>query len=162
MDPANKEWRNLGPIRAKQDLRDVQTEPGLYKLTFRVWDMTYTYIGQAGNLQRRISDYLSPTQGNKMEHFLHDLIEEAGEAELSICCVGLEPEKVRCHFENTAIAEARKQGLECLNRGRPDDVRMRRFRLESEARMLNKDLEHVRAELAKLKSGPVKGATTEF
>lgn len=79
-----------------------------------------------------------------------DLLTEAGEAELSICCVGLESQKDRRVLEKTATTEARRQGLKCFNRGGSTDIRMQRFRLESEERMLIQDLARVRAKLAKL------------
>jgi hypothetical protein len=79
-----------------------------------------------------------------------DLLTEAGGVGLSICCLGLESQKDRLGFERTAVTEARRQGLTCLNKRVPIDIRMQRFRLESEERMLIKDLARVRAKLAKL------------
>jgi hypothetical protein len=151
MDMIDTAWRSLNPISAKGALNHVPRQPGLYKLTFKLWGTTYVYIGEGGNLWNRMRDYAhNPTQGNKMEHLLFDLLTEAGEAELSICCLGLKSKDDRCIFETSAVTQARGQGLKCLNRGAPTDIRMRRFRLESEERMLIKDLERVRAELAKL------------
>jgi predicted DNA-binding WGR domain protein len=78
-------------------------------------------------------------------------LKEAGEAELSVCCIGMDAQKARHQFEREAIAEAARQGLICINkRGYSGDVSMQRFVLQSEARMLAKDLERVRAKLAKL------------
>jgi hypothetical protein len=63
----------------------------------------------------------------------------------------MDKQKARRQFERKAIAEAARQGLICINkRGYSGDVSMQRFVLESEARMLAKDLERVRAKLAKL------------
>lgn len=144
-------WCNLNPITPKAALDHVPTQSGLYKLTFKLWDTTYAYIGQAGDLRRRIREYVqSPTQGNHMEFLLLDLMTEAGEAELSISHLGVESQKERTVLETAAVAEARRLGQKCLNRGGLTDIRMQRFRLESEERMLIKDLERVRAKLAKL------------
>jgi hypothetical protein len=151
MDTTDRAWCNLNPIRAKAALDHVPRQSGLYKLTFKLWGTTYAYIGQAGNLWRRIGEYAhNPTRGNHIEYLMLDLLTAAGEAELSICCLGLESEKDRRGFEKTAITEARQQGLTCLNKGESTDIRMQRFRLESEQRMLIKDLARVRAKLAKL------------
>jgi hypothetical protein len=152
MNPTKIAWVSLGPIKSKAVPQNVPEEPGLYKLTFALWGSSYAYIGEAGQLRRRICEYAcNPTQGNKMEHLLFHLLAEAGEAELSICrCVGLESEDARRSIESDAIAEARQEGLACLNRGKSDDIRMQRFRLKSEERMLSCDLKRVRAKLAKL------------
>jgi hypothetical protein len=144
-------WSNLNPIRAKAALNHVPRQSGLYKLTFKLWGTTYAYIGETGNLWSRMGNYArNPTQGNLMEHLMLDLLTEAGEAELSICCLGLASKKDRLGFEKTATTEARRQGLKCLNRGGPTDIPMQRFRLKSEEEMLIKDLARVRAKLAKL------------
>ncbi len=144
-------WCNLNPIRAKAALDHVPKRPGLYKLTFNLWGTTYVYIGESCNLWGRIDEYArNPKRGNNMEFLLLDLLAEAGEAELSISCLGLESQKDRRGFETTAVTDARRQGLKCLNKGGLTDCRMQRFRLESEDRMLTKDLARVRAKLAKL------------
>jgi hypothetical protein len=147
-------WRGLGPIKANTALDNVPKQPGVYKLTFHLWGKTYAYIGEAGarGLRARIRDYAnSPTEGNKVEHLLYDLLKEAGEAELSVCCIGMDKQKARRQFERQAIAKVARQRFICINkRGYSGDVSMQRFVLESEARMLAKDLERVRAKLAKL------------
>ena len=152
MDTIDTARRDLGAIRAKAALDNVPEQPGLYKLAFNLWDTTYVYIGEAGDLRRRIREYShNPTKGNAGEYLLHELLIEAGEAGLSVCCLGLKPEKDRNNFERAKIVEARQQGLQCLNRGGPPlDLLMRRFCLESEERMLVKDLERVRSKLVKL------------
>jgi hypothetical protein len=151
---AKLRWRGLGPIKPNTALDNVPKQPGVYKLTFHLWGKTYAYIGEAGarGLRARIRDYAnSPTEGNKIEHLLHDLLKEAGEAELSVCCIGMDAQKARHQFEREAIAKGARQGLICINkRGYSGDVSMQRFVLQSEARMLAKDLERVRAKLAKL------------
>jgi hypothetical protein len=76
-------WRDLGPIKANTALDNVPKQSGVYKLTFHLWGNAYAYIGEAGarGLRARIRDYAnSPTQGNKIEHLLYDLLKEAGEA----------------------------------------------------------------------------------
>src|SRR6266446_7939314 len=151
MDMIDTAWFSLNPIKAKAAFDHVPKQSGLYKLTFNLGGTTYAYIGEAGNVWRRIGEYArNPTQGNHMEHLMFDLLNEAGGAELSVCCIGLESQKDRRVFEKNAIIEARRQGLTCLNKGESADIRMQRFRLESEERMLIKDLARVRAKLAKL------------
>jgi hypothetical protein len=150
-------WSNLGPIRANEALDHIPKQAGVYKLTFKLWGNTYTYIGEAGarGLRARIGDYANhpPTEGNKAEHLLHDLLREAGEADLTVCCTGvtLDEQKARRNFEKEAVAATQRERLMCLNSGGYSvDVPMRRFVLKSEAKMLLSDLERVRAKLAKL------------
>jgi len=144
-------WHDINPIRAKAALDHVPKQSGLYKLTFKLWGTTYAYIGEAGNLWRRVREHAcNPTQGNHIEHLMFDLLNEAGEAELSVSCLGLESKKDRLRFEKAADNDARRQGITLLKKGQSPDMRMQRFRLESEERMLRKDLERVRAKLAQL------------
>ena len=53
-------------------LDHVPKQAGVYKLTFKLWGNTYTYIGEAGarGLRARIGDYANhpPAEGNKVEH----------------------------------------------------------------------------------------------
>lgn len=150
-------WRNLGPIRFKMALDHIPKRAGVYKLTFKLWGNIYTYIGEAGarGLRARIADYTNypPAEGNKAEHLLHDLLQEAGEADLSVCCTGLtlDEQKARHKFEREAIAGTQQECLMCLNKGGyAVDAPMRRFVLESEAKMLRWDLERICTKLAKL------------
>ena len=63
----------------------------------------------------------------------------------------MDEQKARRQFEKEGIDKAARQRLICINkRGYSGDVSMQRFVLQSEARMLAKDLEGVRAKLAKL------------
>ena len=146
-------WSNLGPIRPDMALDHVPKQAGVYKLAFKLWGNTYTYIGEAGarGLRARIGDHANhpPAEGNKAEH----LLQEAGEADLSVCCTGvtLDEQKARRKFEKEAVAATEQERLMCLNTGGYSvDVRMRRFVLESEEKILLRDLERVRAKLAKL------------
>jgi hypothetical protein len=86
MAPTKLTWSNLGPIRANMVLDHIPNHAGVYKLTFKLWGNTYTYIGEAGarGLRARIADYANhpPAEGNKVEHLLRDLLREAGEADL--------------------------------------------------------------------------------
>ena len=151
MNGMDTAWYVLSPIRAKAPIDNVPKQAGLYKLAFSLWDTIYVYIGQADNIRRRIREYThNPTKGNAGEHFHHDLFIKTKGAELSVCCLGLNSEKDRESHERIKIAEARQQGIKLLNRGEPPDNRMLRFRLESEERMLSRDLERVRSKLAKL------------
>ena len=149
-------WSNLGQIRTNMTLDHIPKQAGVYKLTFRLWGNTYTYIGEAGarGLRARIADYANhpPAEGNKVEHLLHDLLREAGEADLSVCCTGVtvDEQKARRIFEKEAVAATHQDRLMCLNSGGYSvDVPMRRFVLKSAEKMLIGDLEHVRAKLAK-------------
>jgi hypothetical protein len=59
-------------------------------------------------VRARIADYANrdPAEGNKTEHLLHDLLREAGEADLSVCCAGvtLDEQKARRKVEKDAVA----------------------------------------------------------
>jgi hypothetical protein len=150
-------WNNLGAIRVNMALDHIPKQAGVYKLTFKLWGNTYTYIGEAGarGLRARIADYANypPAEGNKMEHLLHDLLKEADEVELSVCCTGvtLDEQKARRNFEKEAVAATQHERLMCLNTGGHSiDVPMRRFVLRSEEKMLLRELECVRTKLAKL------------
>jgi hypothetical protein len=154
MKRAKLKWRDLGPIEANTALDDVPKKPGVYRLTFHLWGKTYAYFGEAGarGLRARIRDYAnSPTEGNKVEHLLHDLLKEAGKAELSVCCIGVDQQKARREFEKAAIANTVQQGLMCINKaGCRDDLPMQRFALQSETKMLLRDLVRVCARLVEL------------
>src|SRR5215469_7905019 len=154
MKRAKFRWRDLGPIKASAALDNVPKQSGMYKLTFHLWGKTYAYIGEAGarGLRARIRDCANcPTEGNKVEHLLHDLLEEAGEAELSVCCIGVDQQKARRQFEKEQIANAVRQGLMCINKaGCRDDLPMQRFALQNETRMLLRDLVRVCAKLVEL------------
>ena len=150
-------WSYLGPIRANIALDHIPKQAGVYKLIFKVWGNTYTYIGEAGarGLRARIGDYVNhpPEEGNKAEHLLHDLLREAGEADLSVCCTGvtLDEQKARRKIEKQAVVATLQEHLMCLNTGGyPIDGPMRRFVLKSEEKTLLGDLDRVRAKLAKL------------
>ena len=98
-------WSNLGPIRPDMALDHVPKQAGVYKLAFKLWGNTYTYTGEAGarGLRARIGDYANhpPAEGNRAEHLVHDLLQEAGEADLFVCCTGvtLDEQKARRKFE---------------------------------------------------------------
>src|SRR6516165_5081856 len=132
-------WSNLGPIRIDMALDHVPKQAGVYKLIFKLWGNTYTYIGEAGarGLRARIGDYANhpPAEGNKAEHLLHDLLREAGEADLSVRCTGvtLDEQKARRKFEQEAVAATQQERLMCLNNGGYSvDILMQRFVLKSE------------------------------
>ena len=154
MKRAKLKWRDLGPIKANTALDNVPKQSGVYKLTFHLWGKTYAYIGEAGarGLRARIRDYANcPTEGNKVEHLLHDLLKEVGEAELSVCSIGMDEQKARRQFEKEQIANVVRQGLVCLNKsGYSNDVRMHRFVLQCELKMLLRDVVRVCARLVEL------------
>ena len=50
MAPTKLTWSNLGSIRANMVLDDIPKHAGVYKLTFKLWGNTYTYIAEAGAL----------------------------------------------------------------------------------------------------------------
>jgi hypothetical protein len=150
-------WRDLDPIRASSNLVHVPNEPGLYKLTFTLWRKTYVYFGEAGErgLRARINEYANkPMPGLKGEYLIHELLKEAGEAAVSTCCDDrLKNRGERLYCEKALIADTKVQRLMCLNRGGfPIDVRMRCFKLQSEERMLIRDLDFVRKKLAKIEA----------
>jgi hypothetical protein len=149
-------WSNLGPIRANMALDHIPKQAGLYKLTFKLWGNAYTYIGEAGarGLRARIADYANypPAEGNKTDHLLHALLKEADQVELSVSCTGLtvDEQKARRKFEKDAVAATHEERLMCLNKsGYAVDVPMQRFVFKTEEKMLLRQLERVRAKLAK-------------
>jgi len=157
MAPTKLTWSNLGPISANMVLDHIPNQAGVYKLTFKLWGNTYVYIGEAGarGLRARIGDHANhpPTEGNKAEHLLRDLLRQAGEADLSVCCTGvtLDEQKARRKFEKEAVAATQQERLMCFNPGGYSvDAPMQRFVLKSEEKMLLRRLQHVRARLAKL------------
>ena len=153
---ANSPWSNLGPIRADMALDHIPKHAGVYRLTFKLWDNTYAYFGEAGarGLRARIADHFNrPTDGDKAEHLLHDLFGAAIEAELSVYCTGvtLEEQKTRREFGKEAVAATRHERVMCFSKGGYSvDAPMWRFVLESEEKMLLTDLARVRAKLARL------------
>jgi len=87
------------------------------------------------------------------EHLLHDLLREAGETGLCVCCTGVtvDEQKARHKFEKEAVAATQRERSMCLNAGGYSvDVPMQRFVLKSEEKRLLKRRESVRARLAKL------------
>jgi hypothetical protein len=157
MAPTKLTWSDLGPIRANMALDHIPKHAGVYKLIFKLWGNTYTYVGEAGarGLRARIGDHANhaPAEGNKAEQLLHDLLREAGEAGLSVCCTGvtLDEQRARRNFEKEAVAATQQERSMCLNAGGYSvDLPMQRFVLKSEEKMLIKRLECVRAKLAKL------------
>jgi hypothetical protein len=157
MAPTKLTWSELGPIRANMVLDHIPKHAGVYKLVFKFWGNTYTYIGEAGarGLRARIGDHANhpPAEGDKVEHLLYDLLREAEEADLSVCRTGvtLDEQKARRKFEKEAVASTQQDRSMCLNKGGYSvDVPMQRFVLKSEEKMLIKRLECVRARLAKL------------
>jgi hypothetical protein len=138
-------------------LDHIPKQAGLYKLTFKLWGNTYTYIGEAGarGLRARIADYANypPAKGDKAEHLLHALLKEADRVELSVWCTGLtlDEQKARRKCEKDAVAATHEERLMCFNKtGYAVDVPMQRFVLKTEEKMLLRQLERVRAKLAKL------------
>jgi hypothetical protein len=119
-------------------LDHIPKQAGLYKLIFKLWGNTYTYIGEAGarGLRARIADYANypPAEGNKVEHLLHGLLKEADRVELSVWCTGLtlDEQKARRKCEKDAVAATHKERLMCLNKtGYAVDVPMQRFVLKN-------------------------------
>ena len=154
---AGDAWVPIGDIKTASGLRNAFThvpdKPGLYKITFTMpWGKAYSYIGETGRLRGRIGEYArTPTQGTVGEHLMFDILTASGVGELSICRVGLEPRKARLEAETAAIAQARRRGLTCINRGEDLDHEMKQFRLQSAARMHAKELESIQSKLAGLR-----------
>jgi hypothetical protein len=113
-------WSNIGLIKFNMALDHIPKQAGVYKLTFRLWGNTYIYIGEAGarGLRARIGDFTShpPAEGNNAEHLLYDLLQEAGEADLSVCCTGvtLDEQKARRKFEREAVDATQRERLMCF------------------------------------------------
>jgi len=117
-------WSDLGPIRANMALDHIPKHAGVYKLTFKLWGNAYTYFGEAGarGLRARIGDHANhpPSEGNKAEHLLHDLLREAGETGLCVCCTGVtvDEQKARHKFEKEAVGRDSARTLDVSQRRR--------------------------------------------
>jgi hypothetical protein len=93
----------------------VASVPGLYRLTL---DNGWCYIGEARDLQHRLSEYRHPTTGVLMEHRIHEALKDAGGALVEIFTSGNLIEKTtRCSMEVDAIQAARGEGKRVLNGG---------------------------------------------
>jgi hypothetical protein len=90
--------------------------PGAYRLSFN--NNGYIYIGKAGDLRSRFSNYRRPTQGTEGEYIVHYALLEAGGATVDVVTDGdLSCGSVRSMLEKAAIQGAtgrllnRKKGL---------------------------------------------------
>ena len=91
----------------------VASVPGLYRLGIK---NGWWYIGEAGDLQRRLSDYSWPGQGVEAEHRIFHALISGGGATLDIFTQGeLASKSNRCVIEHREVKAARIEGLNLLN-----------------------------------------------
>jgi hypothetical protein len=102
--------------KGRPEFPAIQPIPGLYRLTL---DNGWCYIGEARDLQHRLSEYRHPTTGVIMEHRIHEALKDAGGAFVETFTSGNLAEKTtRCSLEVDAIQAARGEGTKVLNGGR--------------------------------------------
>jgi hypothetical protein len=109
-------WRPFGDgiVRVVQDSILFPKEPrnpgcaklpGIYRLRFNKGD--YFYIGKAGDLPSRFSNYRRPTQGTEQEYVVHYALLESGGATVEVVTDGdLSCGSARALLEKTAIQAA--------------------------------------------------------
>src|SRR4051794_16945967 len=102
-------WNSQGAITTRMRLNHICSEPGLYKLTFKIFGREYSYIGESGNIRNRIREYTwNPKEGQYNEFWFFDLIKDADEVELwSFNGLGLETPPSRRRHERAALQTAR-------------------------------------------------------
>lgn len=80
-------WQSVGTFTVQNGIpvppkpRFPLNVPGLYRLRFA---NGYVYIGQARNLEARLGNYVSPTDGTEQEHVIRYFLLDAGSAEIDV------------------------------------------------------------------------------
>jgi hypothetical protein len=119
--------------------------PGIYRLTL---DNGYTYIGKAGDLPQRFSNYRKPTQGTEQEYIVHYALLEACGATVDVFTDGdLSCGSVLSMLERAAIQAAMGPLLN-KKRDRPVDP----YYLKLKMRYHKEMLASVTKELASIES----------
>ena len=135
-------WQDAGVIKLENGILTLSSEipdaPGVYRLHFR--DDRY-YVGEAGDIKRRLGDYLfyHPSVGIESEQRVHKALTDAGGAEVSVLLgeafLTRSGRCVREHLEIKLLKSAKKT---LLNGGKLEE---RIAFHESEARRLREKLE---------------------
>ncbi|CAH0126625.1 GIY-YIG nuclease family protein [Roseomonas sp. CECT 9278] len=147
------EWVQAGPVticeKGKPRFPKVPKSPGLYRI--RLADGRL-YIGQAKDLRRRLGDYRHPTKGNEGEHVIQHEIKAAkgGSVDIFVGESVADP-KPRIALERAEIAAAIARGEPLLN----DDAPASADRLRSKIRHHERQIEMLRASLAKIEEQAV-------
>ncbi len=119
--------------------------PGIYRLTL---NNGYIYIGKAGDLPQRFSNYHKPTQGTEQEYIVHYALLEACGATVDVVTDGdLSCGSVRSMLEKAAIQAAVGRLLN-KRKGRPIDP----YYLKLKMRYHKEMLASVTEELASIES----------
>lgn len=110
-------WQHAGKITLDDEGKrltmpsDIPPEPGLYKLVFN--DNTL-YFGEAGDLQRRIGDYIVYYEGTgiESEFRINRALHECGGAQVFFYTGGdVRSRSERCQVEHRLIKAAGKRAL---------------------------------------------------
>lgn len=118
-------WRLFGTITLcdkglPQFSEKLPKEPGLYWIKLKDGRC---YIGEAGDLNRRLQEYRHPTPGIEQEYRIHTALIAATEAELWVYMEGnMSDKSVRCRLERAEIETALKEGAKLLNHEGPSDA----------------------------------------
>jgi hypothetical protein len=118
-------WIDAGEIvicpRGWPQFPKVAKLPGLYRITLSDGRI---YIGEAGDLKRRLHEYRRPTDGTEGEHVIHHALVEAKGGRLEI---STDPRwavrSVRRQFERDAIQLASTSGHRLLNETGKDQAK---------------------------------------
>ena len=136
-------WESKGRIEVDNGriiLPELPDEAGLYRLMF---DEHTVYIGEAGDIQRRVGDYVRyyPSVGIESEFRIHNALMKSGGADVAVL-TGSEfaSRSQRCVREHLEIKEARKSeaNMRVLNGG---TIAERIAFLKSEIQRLEKQLD---------------------
>jgi hypothetical protein len=121
--------------------------PGLYRITLRDGQ---TYIGQAGDLRRRLYEYRRPTKGNEGEHILHAAIIAAGGGRLEIATDGrMADSRVRIQLEQAEIQSGLSTDTVLLNEDGPATP----ARLKAKIAFHEREIARLREKLNAIHSG---------
>lgn len=141
-----EQWIGIGRLALEDGslvLPEVPAVPGLYRLLFDSGDV---YIGEAGDLRRRLGDYLVyyPSVGIESEFRLNKRLREEHGAEVEILIgAGFAARPVRCKREYEEIKAAKERskqtGCRLLNGGTiKDRIAFHRAEIERLEAKLNR------------------------
>ena len=134
------QWRYAGPIAVENgmiSLPPLPDEPGLYRITL---DDNAVYIGEAGDIKRRVGDYVRyyASVGIESEFRIHNAILKSTKAEIEVLTGGeFASRSQRCVREHQEIKKV--IGKKILNGGS----------LEERIAFLKKEIQRLEENLAR-------------